>query len=284
MGQYIVLVGKHSAHVACTALVQLYKLLREAKGGARVVAGQASGLPRLRWPSGLCDVMETVAPVGGVGPCSVRVRFPVLRLRRRRRRRHVGIRSSRPLPRHGGALLRRHRRVRGGGVRLCRSVYRSLCRWVPRRHTETAVPAARFIKDAAAASGVAVRGRVDRARFLGTRRRRVWCHGPRSSGCFPGRCTFNGDLNPSTGDYCGSLESFPAMGLLRIWASSGDSGDGNGWRWSPPMPMMGRVLKGFVVISISFRGLGANRLLELYLYPPFSYLYFIVPMYVFLTY
>jgi len=67
--------------------------LREEKASAPVAAGGAGGLPRLRWPSGLCEVVETA-----VLPRSVVVVLVVLGLgfRRRRQRRH-GIRSSRAL-------------------------------------------------------------------------------------------------------------------------------------------------------------------------------------------
>jgi len=54
--------------------------LREEKASALVAAGGANGLPRLRWPSGFREVVETTVlpPVGGGRPSSVRVRFPAV--------------------------------------------------------------------------------------------------------------------------------------------------------------------------------------------------------------
>jgi hypothetical protein len=61
----------------------------------------------------------------GLGSLRYRARFPTKSSRQWRRRRHHGIRSSRALPCLAGALLRCQRRVRGGGVRLLRLMYRS---------------------------------------------------------------------------------------------------------------------------------------------------------------
>ena len=141
--------------------------VERGRSGRTGLRRRAGGLPRLRWPMGLHEAVETAGllPVGGEGPSSSRVRFPATWSRWRRRRRRQGIRSSRALPRLGGALLRRRRRVRGGGVGLHRLMYRSLRRLVSRR-LDAAVPATRFVKDAATASGVAAGRRVDRTRDI----------------------------------------------------------------------------------------------------------------------
>jgi len=60
----------------------------------------------------------------GSGPSRSRCRFPASASRRWWQQRH-GIRSSRALPRLYGTLLRCRRRVRGGGVRLFRLLFRS---------------------------------------------------------------------------------------------------------------------------------------------------------------
>ena len=192
-------------------------------------------------------------PVGGRSPSSSRVRFPATRSRRRRRQ---GIRSSRALPRLGSALLRRRRRVRGGGVRLCRLLYRSLCQLLVRRCGEAAMLVARFVKKAAAAAGVAARWRVDQVRLsLGVCRRRALIQDWRSSGCIPGRWFFTDDFNPPmvTGDYCSSIQSFLATGVLQIWVISGALGASDGWRWSSPMWFECTAARDFLVIFVFSR-------------------------------
>jgi hypothetical protein len=55
----------------------------------RSAAGGAGGLPRLRWPSGLREVVKTVglSPFGGLGPSRSRLGFLAVASRRRRWRR-----------------------------------------------------------------------------------------------------------------------------------------------------------------------------------------------------
>ena len=69
----------------------------------------------------------------------------------------------------------------------------------------------------------------------------------------PGRCSFNDDFNPSTAVHSGSLQSFLALGLLQIWAASGDFGAVDGRRWSSPTRMVCTVAKDVVVIFVFFR-------------------------------
>ena len=100
--------------------------LRGARASDLVPAGGAGGLPHLRWPPGLREVLETAVllPVGGGGPGWPRVRvwFPAAASRRRR---HQGIRSSRSLSRLAGTPLWCRRRARGGGSPHVESLYRS---------------------------------------------------------------------------------------------------------------------------------------------------------------
>ena len=98
----------------------------------------------------------------------------------------------------------------------------------------------------------------------------------------PGRCSFNDDFNPSTGVHSGLLQSFLAMGLLQIWAASGDFGAGDGRRWSSPTRMVCTMAKDVVVIFVFFRGFCASWSGQLYLHPVLTYLYLFVSVYVFL--
>jgi hypothetical protein len=112
--------------------------------------------------------------------------------------------------------------VRGGGVRLCRLVYRSPRVGWFRRLMKMVVPATRIVKGTPTAAGVLVGRRVDRARTSrGASRRRASILGRRSLGCVPGRCFFIVVfiLASTSGIYCGSLQSIFAMGLLQIWGT-----------------------------------------------------------------
>jgi hypothetical protein len=87
-------------------------------------------------------------------------------------------------------------------------------------------------------------------------------------------------IDPATasGDYCGSLQSFYATGLLQIWVAVGapDIGDGR-WRRSP----MSTVAKDLLVIFVFSRGFRAYSLGQLSVFHVLlSYLY--VYAYVFL--
>lgn len=157
-------------------------------------------------------------PVVGVCPSRSRFRFLATSSRQWRRQE---TRSSRALPRLSGTLLRCRRLARGGGVRFCRLLYR--------------MSAVHFVKGVATTAGDMAGWRVDQARVtLGTSRRRASIHGRRSSGCVLGRCFFNHRFNlvSTSGVYCGSLQSYYAMGLLQIWmaASVPSAGDGRKWR------------------------------------------------------
>jgi len=162
--------------------------LREEKASAPVAAGGAGGLPRLRWPSGLCEVVETA-----VLPRSVVVVLVVLGLGFRRRRHRHGIRSSRAHPHLVGAPLRRRRRARGGGAPGVELLYRSRSPAVHRPRGMVSSSDSR-IQDKKAASGRADNWRVDRARVSRGgfhHRRRVPVQGWRGLGCILGRCGIN---------------------------------------------------------------------------------------------
>ena len=166
--------------------------LRAAEKCASVSAGGDGGLPRLRWPSGLRDAVETAghSPVGG-GTSRSRVSVPA-RSRRRRRRRHRGIRYSLVLPRPVGGLLRRRRRAGGGGASLVNPLYRSLCPDL-RRLLQAAGVSAFCFKGAEQDVGLVEVRRVDQARASldgGARRRRAAVQDWRSSGRIPGRWAF----------------------------------------------------------------------------------------------
>jgi hypothetical protein len=98
-----------------------------------------------------------------------------------------------------------------------------------------------------------------------------------SSGRVPDRWSFNDGINPASasGVYCGSFQSFYAMGLFQIWAAAGVSVAGEGWRWCSSTSMEAR---DFLVNFVSFRGFYAKSLRQLSLIPVSSYLY----LYVFL--
>ena len=166
--------------------------------GVRIFAGGAGGLSRLRWPSGLREVVETAGPlpVGGSPSSRSRVRFPATRPRRRR---NHGIRSSRAHPRLGGALLRRRRRVRGGGAPSVEPVYRRSLPAASRPVREVSSPAF-GCEGAEVAAGVVEARRMDWARFPcdgGRRRQRAFIHGQEGSGCVPGRWSFSVCFIPS---------------------------------------------------------------------------------------
>jgi hypothetical protein len=263
--------------------------LREAKASAPVSAGGAGGLPRLRWPSRLREVVETAVllPVGGGDPSSSRVRFPAAASRRWRRRRRQGIRSSRAPPRLGDASLRRRRRARGGGVRLRRLLCRSPRGLPLRRLGEAAVPATRFVNQAATVMGFVAGWRVDRVRAsFDASRRRASIQGRRGSGCVPGRCFFYGGFNPAavSGVYCGSLQSLLAMGLRQIWVALGvpDADDGRRRRSSVWVECTVAMIFGdFLFFSRGFR---AFLPVQLSLYPVRLCLYAYASLYVFLVY
>jgi hypothetical protein len=60
--------------------------LRGVTSSVLFSAGGAGGLPRLRWPSGLREVVKTVglSPVGDLGPSRSRLGFSVAASRQRR--------------------------------------------------------------------------------------------------------------------------------------------------------------------------------------------------------
>ena len=125
------------------------------------------------------------------------------------RRRSEGIRSSRVLPRLGGALLRCRQRARGGGARLRWLLYRSLRRPLFRRCGGAAVLVTLFVIGAEMAVGAAVGWRVDRPRLpLGVSRWREPIRDMWSLGRVPGRGFFNDDIVPAfvLDGNCGSLK------------------------------------------------------------------------------
>lgn len=190
--------------------------LREEKASAPVAAGGAGGLPRLRWPSGLCEVVETAVlpPVGSGRPSNVRVRFPAAAAASWNK---VLPRSP---PRLVGSPLRRRRRARGGCAPGMELLYRSRSPAVHRPRGMVSSSASR-IQDKKAASGRADGWRVDRARVSrgGFRhRRRVPVQGWRGLGCILGRCGINVCFF-----YCGYFQSLMAIGLLRPWVGGGAS-------------------------------------------------------------
>lgn len=143
-------------------------------GGARSCRGSDAPL-RLVVPGGVGEVMVATTQVNNL---------------------------SRPLPRPGGFLLRRHRRGRGEPFRSPRSsAYRHL--------REAAVPTALFVQGARMVVGFVAGCRVDRARAsLGDCRQRVSIQDRWSLGRVPGRCSFNDGFDPALvlGSYCGSLK------------------------------------------------------------------------------
>ena len=137
---------------------------------------------------------------------------------------------------------------------------------------------------AVAAVGDAEFRRVDRPRLpLGFRRRRVLIQVRRGPGCVPGRCAFADGFFPPmvTGNYCGSFQSFLAMGFLRIWAS-GPLGAGLGRRRSSPLRMERMEARVLLVFSVFSRAFFACLVVQLPLYSVVPYLYSYVSLYVFL--
>ena len=208
------------------ALVPLQ--LTEGKKGDLVAVGGDGGLPRLRWPPGHREVVETAA----LSP-AVRV---VCRLRPRVSR--FGFpgdageaeaaalcwnKSSRTLPPLVGALLRHRRRARGGESFGVGALFRSPPAASCRSSTGMRLPIFCF-KVAEAAAGLMEVWRVDPARVScggGRRRRREWIQDRGDSGRVPGRrATSDGFI------FCGSLQSLRAMEsssvLGRAAARSGD--------------------------------------------------------------
>jgi hypothetical protein len=275
----------------------LLQLKEGAKRGVAVSAGGADGLPHLRWPSGRGEVAETAAlsPVGGVGPSRSRFWCPVAAASRRRRwRRHIGIRSSRTSPRLGGAMLRRRRRVRGGGVRLCRPLYRSLGGLRLRRFGGGGggdIPRQGY-SDNCGRSGSLESGSSLCSQDACRRQAsiQVW----RSMGRDPGRCSFIVILIPASasGGFCGSSQSFIAMVLLQIWASQGgfffDGGnrrliDGGGRR-RRKLLAKARITRSrdFSAICFFAKGLCVSSMVQVSMYPPRMYLCLYTFLYVFL--
>jgi len=103
-------------------------------------------------------------------------------------------------------------------------------------------------------------GWVDRFFFLAVRRRGGRIHGQRSSGCVPGRCAFFVLL------YCGSCQSFAAMGFLLVsefMSSCSGAGHGHGGgrrrrRRRLVATASAKDLLVFVVIFFFFRVFCAN--------------------------
>ena len=184
--------------------------MRAAKGRARVPAGGAGGLLRLRWPVGRREVAETagVLPAGRLGSSRVRFVSP------------SGVveaeataapwnKSSRSLPSLVGVPLRRRRRGRGGGVRFHRLLLRSLRRLLLCRCGGVAVLVPRSCLGAEVAVGAVDGGRAGRPRLpFGSGRWRASIRDLRSLGRVPGRRSFNGVFVPAfvLGIYCGSIK------------------------------------------------------------------------------
>jgi hypothetical protein len=243
------------------------------------LTGEAAAPPRLRWSSWPSEVGWTSPLCQWVGMVPVSVRVSVHQVAMLRWCQHLhGIRSLRALPHLDCTLLQCWRRVRGGGVRPCRVLYRSPCRLISCCPGEAAMLVALYVKDAAMVEGVAAGEAADRARAsLGDRRWRASICGRRSSGCIPARYSFNDGFNPPSmaGVYCSSLQSCLATGLFQIWAAPGDLGASDGWRWSPPTPtrLVGMVARDLIVISVFFRGFYAISSGHPSLYPVLTYLY-----------
>lgn len=212
--------------------------LTEGKKGDLVAVGGDGGLPRLQWPPGHREVVETAAlspaarAVCRLGPRVSRLGFPgdageveaaALRWNK----------SSRTLPPLGGALLRHRRRVCGGESSRVGALFRSCPAASRRFSTGMRLPIFCF-KVAEAAAGLLDVWRVDPARVScggGRRRRRGWIQDRGDSGRVPGRwATSDGFI------FCGSLQSLRAMEsssvLGRAAASSGDFR----WRVSSEAP------------------------------------------------
>ena len=139
--------------------------------------------------------------------------------------------SSRALPRPRGALLRRQRRARGGGAPRVELLYRSRPSAFHRPSGKVSSLASR-LRDKKVALGCGDAWRVDKARATRGgiyRRRRAPVHGRRSSGCAPGRCSFNVCIF-----FCSYCQSLVAIGFLRPWVGGGASpamaGDSNDWK------------------------------------------------------
>ena len=195
--------------------------LREANRGAPAPFGGAAGLRRLRWPAGRREVAETLSLLlaGGVGrrlgPRVSRGRCPAAALRRRRR----GIRSSRALPRLGGAALRRRRRARGGGSPgvepyVQESAGGGLSSSVTAARSGFVLGLGCF--DSCGCCGWLVSGSTSTSpRHVSTARFDPWSE---ELGRVPDRRSFIGVSIPAfaSGGYCGSFQSFHAMGFLQI--------------------------------------------------------------------
>ena len=195
--------------------------MREAEKGARVAAGGDGGLFRLRWPDGCLEVAETA----GISPAGVGSRLGFSRGRvwspdavgeaeaaaARRNK------SSRTLPRPSGALLRRHRRVRGGGAPDVERLYRSHPPAARRPFRMVSSLALSFVDGEAARVCAEVWGVERIFQFCGgvVHRRRISLQGRRGSGCVPGRCFFSVRfiLPTVVSVYCGSSQSLIAMEL-----------------------------------------------------------------------
>ena len=108
------------------------------KGGGRVpVCSRQARMPILSASDGRsgvgCEWDRCFSAAWcSLGPSISKFRCPAVATKQWRRR-SEGIRSSRVLPRLGGALLRCRQRARRGGVRLRRLLYRSMCRPLFRR-------------------------------------------------------------------------------------------------------------------------------------------------------
>lgn len=128
---------------------------------------------------------------------------------------------SRSRPRPAGAPLRCRRRARGGGVLGVEPLYRSPWLGFPHLGEVMGLPAF-WSEDAKGAAGFVEAGGLDRPRAsLGGCRRR-WrgrVYGKVYLGRVPGRRDLGDALIPSpeAGVYCGSIQSFYALGFPLLW-------------------------------------------------------------------
>jgi len=135
---------------------------------------------------------------------------------------------SRTCPRPFASSLWRQWWVRGGGAPVVEMLYR---RWSPvsRRPVKEVSSLAFCLVDREDASGLVEAWRVEQvhpSRDSSGRRLRICFQGHRSSGCVPGRWASRGGfiLSFAASGYCGSLQSFLAMGFRLAMG---------GWRSTP---------------------------------------------------
>ncbi|CAO2145787.1 unnamed protein product [Urochloa humidicola] len=174
-----------------------------------------------------------------------------------------GNNLSRPLPRPGGAPLRRQRRGRG-------DLYRNL-RLAVRRLPQVMLLLAFLVMGAEVAVGDVVCDRLDLACIFldgGGRHRRGQFQELESLGRGPGRwATADGFI------YFDSNQSLSAMGLVQLAGRLIFLLNGDGRRWEGRPWEIREGSKDFVVIFIFFRVLCDVWLEQLYPYPSSTDLY-----------